>query len=68
MNKSKSPINREQPNDNTKVRIAVRIRPTLNTESEEDFVQLIDTNTIKVTRIGNSMHMKFSDILPKTAN
>ncbi|CAD8075390.1 unnamed protein product [Paramecium sonneborni] len=68
MNKSKSPNQREIPNDNSKVRIAVRVRPTLNSENEEDFVQLIDDNTIKVTRIGNSLRMKFSDILPKSAN
>ncbi|CAK74723.1 unnamed protein product (macronuclear) [Paramecium tetraurelia] len=68
MNKSKSPNQRDIPSDNSKVRIAVRVRPTLNSESEEDFVQMIDDNTIKVTRIGNSLRMKFSDILPKTAN
>lgn len=38
MNKSKSPNQKEIMNDNSKVRIAVRIRPTLNNENEEDFV------------------------------
>lgn len=67
MNKSKSPVPRssEEP---SKVRIAVRVRPTLHTEAEEDFIQLVDDNTIKITRIGNSMRMKFCDILPKQAD
>lgn len=65
MNKSKSPIPiSKDKDDTTKVRIAVRIRPTLQTEAEEDFINLIDDNTIKITRIGNSMRMKFCDILP----
>lgn len=68
MNKSKSPLPRDKEDTNSKVRIAVRIRPTLNTESEEDFIQLIDDDTIKITRIGNSMRMKFSDIIGKEAN
>lgn len=68
MNKSKSPLPRDKEDSNSKVRIAVRIRPTLNTESEEDFIQLIDDDTIKITRIGNSMRMKFSDIIGKEAN
>ena len=40
--KSKSPIQREKDSDNSKVRIAIRVRPTLNSESEEDFVNLLD--------------------------
>ncbi|KAM3132281.1 hypothetical protein pb186bvf_015611 [Paramecium bursaria] len=66
--KSKSPIQRDKDSDNSKVRIAIRVRPTLNSESEEDFVNLLDENTIKITRIGNSIRMKFSDILNKTDN
>ena len=49
-----------------KVQILVRIRPTLFSESPQDFVQMVETNTLRIKRPGNSMYMKFHTILDQS--